>query len=120
MFELSIRDDFSAAHFLREYEGKCKKLHGHTWKVEVSIEGDDISDIGMLSDFGELKKKLKHILSELDHSCLNDNDFFKENNPTAEHITKYIYKKYSEAVAPFKVKEAIVWESDSSSVKYYE
>ena len=120
MFELSINGHFSSAHFLREYEGKCRQLHGHTWKVEISVEGMQLNELGMLSDFGELKKKLNHVLSSMDHVCLNEVEFFKENNPTAENITKYIYNRYSEAVTPLKVKKVRVWESDTTSVTYYE
>lgn len=120
MYELSIKDNISTAHFLRNYKGKCANLHGHTHVVEVTILGEKLDKAGMVADFVVLKKTLSEILTKIDHVCLNDIQFFKENNPTSENIARYIYQKYSESIKPIKVKQVQVWESDSSSVIYYE
>ncbi len=90
MYELSIKGDIAAAHFLRGYEGKCKDLHGHTWHVEVAIVSDQLDKVGMVADFAVLKKQLKEFLMGLDHVCLNDLPFFKSVNPSTENIAKYI------------------------------
>jgi len=120
MFECNISDHFSSAHFLREYKGKCKRLHGHTWKVEATVIGEKLDEIGLLADFGELKKTLKGVLDQMDHNCLNDLEFFQVHNPTAENITKFIYQEFKKAVAPLTLKQVRVWESDRTSVTYYE
>lgn len=120
MFELSIKGNIAAAHFLRGYEGKCKDLHGHTWQVEVVIAGDTLDSVGMVADFAVLKKKMKEFLSSLDHVCLNDLPYFKEHNPTTEHIAQYIYRHFGKAVAPLKIKRVQVWESPAAGVVYYE
>ena len=120
MFELSIKDHIASAHYLRGYEGKCKNLHGHTWKIEVTIVSDQLDEIGMVADFAILKKQLKEFLMNIDHVCLNDLPYFKEVNPTTENIAKYIYTKFPETIAPLKVKSVQVWESDTASVTYYE
>ena len=120
MFELSIKGDISSAHFLRGHEGKCKNLHGHAWKVEVMIISDQLNEIGMVEDFAILKKQLNTFLEDLDHVCLNDLAFFKEVNPTTENVAKYVYTNFKKVVAPLNIKEVRVWESDSSSVVYYE
>ena len=120
MFELSIQGDIASAHFLRGYEGKCRNLHGHTWQVEVSIVGDQLDNIGMVADFRVLKKQLKDFLRELDHVCLNDLPYFQEINPTTENIAKYIFENFSKIVSPLKMSSVRVWESDVSSVSYYE
>ncbi len=120
MFELSVQGDIASAHFLPGYEGKCKNLHGHTWKVEVSIVSNLLDDIGMVADFRVLKKQLKNFLIPMDHVCLNDLPYFQEVNPTTENIAKYIYQNFAAVVAPLKVSSVRVWESDVSSVKYYE
>lgn len=120
MFELSIRDHIASAHFLRGYEGRCKDLHGHTWKIEVVIANDQLDEIGMVADFAVLKKQLKEFLMAIDHVCLNDLAYFKEVNPTTENIAKYIYTNFAKTVAPLKVKTVQVWESDLASVLYYE
>jgi 6-pyruvoyltetrahydropterin/6-carboxytetrahydropterin synthase len=120
MFELSVKGDIAAAHFLRGYQGKCRDLHGHTWKVEAFIVSDQLDTIGMIADFAILKKQLKEFLSTVDHVNLNDLPYFKEVNPTTENIAKYIYKNFSKVIHPLKIQKVQVWESDSSSVVYYE
>ncbi len=120
MFELSIKGDIAAAHFLRNYEGKCKNLHGHTWQVEVFILGKDLDEVGMVLDFRILKKKLKDFLDTIDHVCLNDLPYFQKVNPTNEHVAKYIYDKFGEEVAPLKLSKVKVWESTVTGVTYFE
>lgn len=120
MFELKIKGEFSSAHLLREYDGKCKNLHGHNWKVEIKVCKQELDPIGMVADFGLLKAKMNEVLEVLDHKCLNELDYFKEANPTSENIAKYIYVEYSKVIDPIKVKSVSVWESDGSCVKYYQ
>ena len=120
MFELSIKGDIASAHFLRGYEGKCRNLHGHTWKIEIVVMGDRLDEAGMIADFALLKKQLKGFLKTIDHVCLNDLPYFHEVNPTAENIAKYIYIRFGGVIEPLKIKNVRVWESDTSSVTYYE
>ncbi|MBM3253572.1 MAG: 6-carboxytetrahydropterin synthase QueD [Candidatus Omnitrophica bacterium] len=116
MFEVSVKGDFSAAHFLRDYHGKCEKLHGHNWKVEVCVSGRTLDKCGMVIDFKELKDKLNRILCEFDHSFLNEISYFKKINPTSENIAEYIYKKLDKQISNknLKVKKVSVWESEKS------
>jgi len=120
MFELSVVGDIASAHFLPGYDGPCKDLHGHTWKIEVSLVSDTLDDIGMVIDFRVVKRKLKELLEPIDHVCLNDLDYFKENSPTTENIAKYVYDNFGKEVTPLKLNKVRVWESDTSSVTYYE
>jgi len=120
MFELSVKGDIASAHYLRGYEGKCKDLHGHTWKIEVVLASELLDAIGMVADFAVIKKQLKEILMAIDHVCLNDLEYFKKINPTTENIAKYIYKNFSKKIKPLKIKTVQVWESDSASIVYYE
>jgi 6-pyruvoyltetrahydropterin/6-carboxytetrahydropterin synthase len=120
MFELTIAGDIAAAHFLRGYDGPCKNLHGHTWKMEATIESNQLNEIGLVVDFRDMKKKLKEFLMHLDHVCLNDLPYFKEVNPSTENLAKYVYQEFSKACRPFKLKRVRVWESEGSSITYYE
>ncbi|MDR0676466.1 MAG: 6-carboxytetrahydropterin synthase QueD [Elusimicrobiota bacterium] len=123
MFELKIKSRFSSAHFLRDYNGKCENLHGHNWKVEVSVQGIELNNINLLIDFKELKKILKNIFEELDHKLLNEVEFFITNNPSCENIAFYIYKKLADALSfnnKIKVSKVCVWETDDSNATYYE
>lgn len=135
MFEVSVRFEFSSAHRLRNYKGKCENLHGHNWKVEAEVSSRKLDSIGMVIDFKELKMKTNKILDELDHTCLNDFPYFKKINPTSENIAKYIYDRLKQVLetssqkperpaiagAPnqtlhLKIK---VWETDTSCASYY-
>ena len=118
MFELSVKGNFASAHQLHGYEGNCKELHGHTWKVEAVIEGDQLNSVGMLMDFKAAKMKLKNVLAGVDHVYLNNLPAFQKDNPTTEHLAKYIFEEFSKACHPLKVKRVQVWESDTASVTY--
>lgn len=120
MFELSIKSHIAAAHYLRGYEGPCKELHGHTWKIEVTLQSETLNEIGLVVDFKDVKCKLEKFLKPLDHVCLNDLEFFKVNNPSTENIAKYIFENFGREVVPLKIKQVQVWESDNASVTYYE
>ncbi len=120
MYELSIAGHFSSAHFLRAYPGSCKNLHGHTWRVEVTITSAKLNEIGLVFDFREFKMKLQDYLATLDHTCLNDLPAFTKENPTTENLAKHIYREFGKLCQPFLVKKVQVWESDNASITYYE
>lgn len=126
MFFLTVEESFDAAHSLRHYEGKCARIHGHTWKVEVQVGGKELNRAGMLIDFSVLRKMLKEILQEFDHCYLNEAAPFAEDglNPTAENIAFYIYRRMKEklaGVAPvLRVVQVTVFESDRARATYRE
>ena len=90
MFEVRVTADFAAAHFLRDYNGKCEKLHGHNYKVYAHVKGPELNEGGMLLDFSKLKAALRTVCKQLDHTNLNDLPVF-DQNPSAERIAMYIY-----------------------------
>ena len=118
MYNLTIKEHFSSAHFLRDYEGKCKNLHGHNWKVEAVVSGKELDKVGMIADFGVLKVGLKKVLEGLDHACLNEIEYFKEVNPTSENIAKFLYQEYQKEIEPLTLESISIWESDNSCVRY--
>jgi len=122
MYEILIKSDFSGAHNLRGYRGKCEKLHGHNWKIEARFECDSLDDIGLAVDFKVLKSKLKTVLKGLDHSYLNKLRAFKKENPSAENIARYIYTGLEGPIKRkgLSVKSVSVWESDTSRATYYQ
>jgi len=120
VFELSIKQDIAAAHLLRGYEGKCKNLHGHTWQIEVFVEGEELDEVGMVLDFRVMKQRLKALLETMDHTCLNDMPYFQEVNPTTENLAKYIYERFQEEIHPWRLTRVKIWESDITCVTYYE
>ncbi|HOL22537.1 MAG TPA: 6-carboxytetrahydropterin synthase QueD [bacterium] len=122
IYEIKVEDSFSSAHHLRNYNGKCERIHGHNWKVEICVSGEKLDGDGLLIDFNILKGKLKEILSILDHRDLNTIPFFKKKNPTSENICLYIYEKVKKALKqyPVIVKRITVWENDRQSASYIE
>lgn len=122
MYEVLIKSDFSGAHNLLGYRGKCEALHGHNWKIEARFEIDHLDKIGIAVDFRLLKSKLRSVLKKLDHAYLNKVPAFKKQNPSAENIAKFIYTELRNSikVKGLFVKSVSVWESDNSCAKYYE
>jgi len=122
MFELMIETQFSAAHQLRGYKGKCENLHGHNWRVQVAVSSGKLNDIGIAIDFHELKKLTNEALSALDHSFLNDVFPFTEINPSSENIAKWLYDLLKKKIAnnDVAISAVTVWESDTASTTYYE
>lgn len=118
MYEVIVDSEFSAAHNLRGYRGKCEKLHGHNWKIEVTVSKKNLDKSGMVMDFKVLKAILKEILQPLDHAYLNDVPYFKKANPTSENIAEFIY--FNLKRAKISVTKIRVWETDSSSAVYSE
>lgn len=122
MFELTIIVDFEAAHCIKGYPGKCSRLHGHNWKVEVQVTGSELNELGMLIDFHDLKAEVNKVINTLDHFYINEIHPFTEKNPTAENLAKYIYDELAKQVAfttkPVQVSSIKVWESAHSAVKY--
>ena len=98
MFEVRVTADFAAAHFLKDYNGKCENLHGHNYKVYAHVRGNKLNEGGMLLDFTKLKAALRSVCKKLDHTNLNDLDYF-EQNPSAERIAKYIYEQIIQLLA---------------------
>ena len=122
MYNLTIRTSFAAAHNLINYQGDCENLHGHNWKVDVSVTARDLDQAGLGIDFKVLKREAGVIINELDHKYLNDNPAFQTVSPSSEHISKYLYQRISERINNDNIKVAsiTVWESENASACYYE
>jgi len=90
-YEVMIERDFSSAHQLRGYKGKCENLHGHNYKVEIYAKGEELNNIGLLIDFVDLKKAADEVVKYLDHRNLNElPPFDEELNPSAENLARFI------------------------------
>ena len=120
MFEISVEHTFAAGHALRQYKGKCENVHGHNYKVRVTIAGDKLNAAGLLMDFVELRGEIKKFVEELDHRFLNDIPPFNQLNPSAENIAKYICDKIEPQAKNqgLRVHGVTVWETDTTSATY--
>lgn len=120
MYEVSIEAHFSAAHRLRNYKGRCENLHGHNWKVAVTVCAEVLDDAGMVIDFSVLKQETKRIIDRLDHQYLNELSPFTAVNPSSEHLAAHIFDQLSMALkeTPVTVVRVTVWESDQAQASY--
>jgi 6-pyruvoyltetrahydropterin/6-carboxytetrahydropterin synthase len=121
MYEVMIEEEFSAAHALRGYRGKCENMHGHNWKVEVYVRGDQLDQVGMLVDFKELKAATRDVMKYLDHQNLNElKPFDDEMNPSSEHLAGFILHRVSQKIGDTRVQvyKVRVWETPSTCATY--
>lgn len=99
---------FEAAHHLNDYKGKCKNVHGHSYKLQLTIYGKPANN-GMVMDFGDLKKIVENkVICSLDHANLND----IISQPTVENLCQYIWDKLKNELSLYEVK---IWETRDSS-----
>ena len=104
MFEVMIERNFSSAHQLRGYKGKCENLHGHNYKIEIYARGRELDNIGLLVDFGELKMAADEVVQYLDHRNINElPPFDVELNPSAENLARYILERVAARVTDERV-----------------
>ena len=121
MFEVTIEQTFAAGHALRNYRGKCENVHGHNYRCQVTVEGHELDQIGLLIDFVALKKALQTVIDRLDHQWLNDFPPFDVLNPSAENIAKYIYDEVNKGLegdGGVTLASVRLWETDTSSATY--
>lgn len=122
MYEVSVDENFAAAHNLRDYKGKCENLHGHNYKVRVTLTGTELDSTGLLYDFVNLKRAIQGVLRSLDHIYLNEFPPFDVLNPSAENIARYIYeetaKQLPKAPNGAGIASVTVWESDLTAATY--
>lgn len=124
MFEVSVEETFAAGHALRGYRGKCENVHGHNYRVQVTIEGERLDSAGLLVDFVEIKRVMHAVVDRLDHKFLNDLPPFDVQNPSAENMAKYFYDEISGRIGernfevPVRVGQVKIWETDISTATY--
>lgn len=137
MYTLKTEQSFDSAHFLAGYEGKCRNIHGHRWRVEIEIQAEALkpqgTQRGMLVDFGDLKAHLKELSDHLDHALIIETGTLREKTmealaeegfrvlsydfrPTAENFAKYFYDEMT--LRGYDVRRAVVYETPSNCAAY--
>lgn len=100
IWRLTVRDAFSAGHALRHYQGKCERMHGHNFAVELCVEGTSLTgDTELLLDFKVLKTILRQVLEGLDHRILNESPPFDRINPSSENLARHIWQAVAALLA---------------------
>ena len=123
MFQVSVEETFSAGHALRGYKGKCENVHGHNYRVQITLEGPELDHIGLLVDFTHVKRVMRELIKRLDHQFINDLEPFTTVNPSAENMAKYFFEEVSKELKEMppgaKVKDVVIWETDTANARYY-
>jgi len=122
MYEVFVDETFAAAHNLRNYKGKCENLHGHNYKVRVTLSGPELDAAGLLYDFVHLKQVIQNVIRSLDHRYLNEMKPFDVLNPSAENVAKHIYdeaaRQLHSAPNSASISSITVWETETSAATY--
>jgi 6-pyruvoyltetrahydropterin/6-carboxytetrahydropterin synthase len=118
MYFIRVEDTFSAAHYITNFSGKCESLHGHNYRIRVSVGGKELDKGGMLVSFESLKEDLADIIKELDHCLLNELKEFSDGNPSSERIAFYVYNKMQKKQPDNKIIRVEVFENESAMAAY--
>jgi 6-pyruvoyltetrahydropterin/6-carboxytetrahydropterin synthase len=120
MYEIEIISSFSAAHRLRNYNGKCEHLHGHNYRVHVTARAAAPGAGGMVLDFGDLKAAANRVLEDLDHKYLNEIPPFDTLEPSAENLAAHIFDHTAAQLGESSgiLHSITVWESDTSRATF--
>lgn len=120
MYHLTIHTHFAAAHNLINYQGDCENLHGHNWKVEVTVGAKELDKAGLGVDFKILKRDTKALLEMLDHKYLNELEPFKTVSPSSENIARFLFEQLSASMnnGNVLVEKVNVWESEYACASY--
>jgi 6-pyruvoyltetrahydropterin/6-carboxytetrahydropterin synthase len=122
MFEITVDETFAAGHALRGYKGKCENVHGHNYKVRVTLAGPELDSVGLLCDFVHLKQVIQSVIHSLDHKFLNDFPPFDVINPSAENIARYFYEQAAKQMpagpAGARISSVTIWETDTTAATY--
>jgi len=112
LFSIEVTEYFWAGHQLRFGDGSKEPYHAHNWRITAQVSGETLNKIGLLIDFLKLQKMLKGILEELAKASLEQIPYFQQNNPSAETIARYVYRKLAQQM-PENVKLAAVGVEES-------
>jgi 6-pyruvoyltetrahydropterin/6-carboxytetrahydropterin synthase len=122
MYRIQVKDHFAAAHKIGDYQGKCRRLHGHRWDIEIVLSGKELNQLNMLVDFVQIKNLMSQVTEHLDHYYINEQ--LDERNVTAEFLAKWSYDDIAEVMSEspeFKgitLSRVTIWESPECCVKY--
>lgn len=121
MFVVSVQAHYDSAHFLRNYHGKCERMHGHRYVVELALATNELDQAGIAFDFVDIKKQLRGLADRLDHENLNELPPFTELEPSAENQARYFYEEMKRLL-PQHMGEAVlyvkVWETPTQFALY--
>jgi 6-pyruvoyltetrahydropterin/6-carboxytetrahydropterin synthase len=121
MFYLSVELNISSAHYLRDFNGACQRMHGHNWKIRVVVKAEELDDTGMAVDFKDLRDISEKVIMKYDHQNLNELPPFDKINPTAELMSRYFYQEIAkELPTHVSMSKISIWETEKYRLDYCE
>ena len=118
-YEIRTNRRFSASHQLRLYDGSLEGLHGHNWRVEVTVSAPRLDAIGVVMDFHELERRIDAIIGPMHNRHLNDLPAFATANPSAENVAGHIAMALA-LPDGVKLRSVQVWETEENSAAVVE
>lgn len=123
MFVVTVQAHYDSAHYLRNYKGKCERMHGHRYTVEVALAAEELDRAGIAFDFVDVKRELRAIADYLDHENLNELPPFDRIEPSAEEQARWIYQELKRKL-PEKMAAGVlyvkVWETPTQWAMFTE
>ena len=122
MYIINVRAHYDAAHFIRDYHGKCERLHGHRYEVEAGLGFESVGRGGIAYDFTDAKRELRAVADELDHQNLNDLPAFEGIETSAENQARYVYDELKRRLGEVgdNLLYVRVWETPNQWAQYSE
>ncbi|HSL70316.1 MAG TPA: 6-carboxytetrahydropterin synthase QueD [Longimicrobiales bacterium] len=123
MFVVTVQAHYDSAHYLRNYRGKCERLHGHRYVVELALATEQLNEAGIAFDFVDVKRELRALADRLDHENINDLPPFTELEPSAENQARYFYEELKQSLPPEMASAILyvrVWETPTQWAQYTE
>ncbi|MBT8402366.1 MAG: 6-carboxytetrahydropterin synthase [Gemmatimonadetes bacterium] len=121
MYTVSAQAHYDAAHFLRNYEGKCNRLHGHRYVVEAAVQAAELNESGIAFDFVDLKRELRALAELLDHYNLNELPYFADVETSAENQARWFYDELKKRL-PAEIADGLlyarIWETPTQWAQY--
>jgi 6-pyruvoyltetrahydropterin/6-carboxytetrahydropterin synthase len=116
-FEIQTNHEFAASHQLRLYDGALEQLHGHNWRVRVTVSAEKLDHVGLVMDFHKLERLVDQVLAPMRERHLNEVAAFAGMNPSAENVAQYIAGKV-QLPGNVRLKSVEVWETPGNCAVY--
>jgi 6-pyruvoyltetrahydropterin/6-carboxytetrahydropterin synthase len=123
MWVVSVQAHYDSAHFLRNYRGKCERLHGHRYVVELAVARNELDAAGLAFDFADLKRPLRELADRLDHENINELEPFTDVEPSAENQARWFWDELKLRLPPPMADAMLyvrVWETPNQWAQYTE
>jgi len=121
VYTVSVQAHYDSAHYLEHYQGKCERLHGHRYVVEVAAQSAEVDEAGIAFDFVDLKRELRALADHLDHELLNELPEFEGVETSAENQARFFYDELKRRLPERQAAGLLyvrIWETPTQWAQY--